>query len=91
MITETAVGIHYDLSPCQTAVSHGTTNNKPACCVDKKLGLLCEHVRRNHLFYYLFYYCFPQCIVINIRIVLGSYYHGMYAYRFAVDVLDCHL
>ena len=91
MIAETSVGIHYDLSSCQSAVTQRPSHNKSACCVNMERGILVQHLLGNYLLDYLFNNSLPQGLIINFRIMLSGYNNGMDPFRFSINIFHCNL
>ena len=87
----TAIGINNNFTPCDTAVSHRSTDHKTAGRVDKKLGLLIYHMGWQDRFDDLFHNPFFQVFIADILIVLGREHHCIYRCGNIINILYGYL
>ncbi len=83
-----AVSIDDDLAPCESAIAHGTADNKASCGVDVIEDLGGEQVGGDDFFDDFFDDAFADGFVADVRAVLGRDHDRGDFFGFAVFVAD---
>ena len=86
-----AVGIDHDLASGHAGITHRPANYKTPRTVDKIVGLLVQHVRRNHLAHDLLDDIGLDLLLGDLGSVLGGDHHRVYSRRLAIAVFYRHL
>ena len=86
-----AIGIHNDFTAGQAAISHGTSDHKPTCRIDKIARITVGHFRRNDFLYHFFDDRLFQIVIGHIRFMLGRYHHRIHPFGSPVFIFNGHL
>ena len=79
MARHTAIGVHDQLPPGQSAVAVRSANNKPAGWVYEKFGVLISHTFRDHSVKHMLFNILMDLLLGNFRIVLCREHYGIQA------------
>ena len=87
MTRHTAVAVHDDLAPCQSAVPVRSADHETSCRVHKELRLLVSHIRRNDLIKHIFLNIFVDLLLGHIRIMLRGEHDRLQTLRSSILIV----
>ena len=86
-----AIGIHDNLSACQTGVTHRAADHKSACRVDVIFCVFIQQGGRDYLLDNIFNNILFNLAMLHIGIMLRGHNNGIHSYGCIVLIFHCHL
>ena len=82
-----AVGVHDDLTACDSAVPVRSSDDETACGINKKFGILVYHILRQDRIKDIFSDIFVDLLLAYILVMLSGEDHGIQTDRTAVFII----